>query len=370
MSPELVLLAVAIVLTIGVSGLCSILEAMVLSSTTAEIEALKEKSPKKGAMLERFRSEIEETSSAILSLNTIANTLGATLIGGLAQQIFGAEGNTLLYFAIGLTIGILLFAEILPKNMGVLYRSKLQGTLVFPLAVVRFIMAPAAKICKATVKAVVSDKPPDITSDEEEIILLARKGAKEGNLSTDERDMIANALNLDDVMVGEIMTPRTVMAALEENATVEEVFSTYNDVPFGRLPVYRNNADQITGMVRRRDLLRAKADDNFEQTVLELAEEILFVPEKTTADKALRTFLRKHQQFAIVVDEFGSTAGVLTMEDIMESILGREIFEKDDVAIDMRELAMRTRTAKDSAEAKARTDAKTSPVALPKAEGS
>ena len=124
MSAELVL-AGAILVTIGISGLCSILEAMVLSTTTAEIEALKEKFPKRGAMMERFRSEIEETSSAILSLNTIANTLGATLIGGLAQQIFGAEGNVLLYFAIGLTIGILLFAEIIPKNVGVLYRVKL-----------------------------------------------------------------------------------------------------------------------------------------------------------------------------------------------------------------------------------------------------
>ncbi len=368
MNPELVLLAVAIVLTIGVSGLCSILEAMVLSTTTAEIEALKEKSPQKGPMLERFRSEIEETSSAILSLNTIANTLGATLIGGLAQQIFGANGNTLLYFAIGLTIGILLFAEIIPKNVGVLYRVKLQSSLIYPLAVVRFLMAPASKICKATVRAVVSDPPPEVTSDEEEIILLARKGAKEGNLSNDERDMISNALNLDDVTVGEIMTPRTVVAALEEHSTVDEVFSTHNDVPFGRLPVYRDNVDHITGMVRRRDLLRAKADDKFEQTVVELAEEILFVPEKTTADKALRTFLRKHQQFAVVVDEFGSTAGVLSMEDIIESILGREIFEKDDVAVDMRELAMRTRTAKESEKAKARTDAKN--TASPKTEGS
>ena len=366
MSAELVL-AGAILVTIGISGLCSILEAMVLSTTTAEIEALKEKFPKRGAMMERFRSEIEETSSAILSLNTIANTLGATLIGGLAQQIFGAEGNVLLYFAIGLTIGILLFAEIIPKNVGVLYRVKLQSTLVYPLATVRFLMSPASKVCKATVRAVVSDPPVEPNSDEEEIILLARKGAKEGKLSNDERDMIANALNLDDVTVGEIMTPRTVVAALSANNTVEKVFSTHNDVPFGRMPVYRDNIDQITGMVRRRDLLRAKADDKFEQTVEELSEEIIFVPEKTSADKALRTFLRKHQQFAVVVDEFGSTAGVLSMEDIIESILGREIFEKDDIAIDMRELAMRTKTAKDSEAEKARTDAQT--VESPETEG-
>ena len=368
MTPELAILAIAIALTIGVSGICSILEAMVLSTTTAEVEALKNRSMKKGEMLERFRSEIEETSSAILTLNTVANTLGATLVGGLAQQIFGTEGNSMLYFAIGLTIGILLCAEIIPKNVGVLYRTKLQGSLVYPLAVVRFLMAPASKICKATVRAVVSDQPPESTSDEEEIILLAKKGAKEGNLSNDERDMIANALNLDDVAVGEIMTPRTVVAALEEGCTVEKVFSNHNDVPFGRMPVYRENIDRITGMVRRRDLLRAKADDNFQQTVAELAEEIIFVPEKTTADKALRTFLRKHQQFAVVVDEFGSTAGVLSMEDIIESILGREIFEKDDVAVDMRELAMRTQTAKESEEAKARTKAKTSEV--PPSEGS
>ena len=129
-------LVIAVVLTIGVSALCSILEAMVLSVTTAEIENFKKKSPKRGVLIEKYRNEIDETSSAILSLNTIANTLGATLAGGLAEKAFGDGSNSILWFAGGMTLGILFFSEILPKNLTVIYRSDMLGLLVPPLIVV------------------------------------------------------------------------------------------------------------------------------------------------------------------------------------------------------------------------------------------
>ena len=141
-------LVVAVAFTIGVSSLCSILEAMILSITTAEIEDFKDRSPKWGQKLSKFRDEIDETSSAILSLNTIANTLGATLVGGLAEKAFGNGENTLLLFACGMTLGILFFAEILPKNFTVSYRTEMLPYLVPPLVMVRFCMSPFSKICK------------------------------------------------------------------------------------------------------------------------------------------------------------------------------------------------------------------------------
>lgn len=336
--PELI---VAVTLTIGISALCSTLEAMILSITPAEIEALKKNSSRKGKMLERYREEIEETTSSILSLNTIANTLGATLVGGLAEKAFGDGGNSLLIFAGGMTLGILFFAEIIPKNIAVAYRGGLQANLVYPLAVVRFVMAPISKVCKATVKAVVPQNNDREIDEEEEIILLARKGAKEGSLSNNESDLVTNALRLDDVHVRDIMTPRTVVTAFEEDMTVEKVFDMHPNVPFARVPIFAETIDSVTGIVRRRDLLQAAAEDKDEVVIKELAQEVVFVPENASADKALRLLLAQHSQLVVVADEFGSTVGVLAMEDIIESILGQEIFEHDDVAVDMRELARR-----------------------------
>ncbi len=343
-------LVIAIALTIGVSALCSTLEAMILSATPAEIETLKKKSPKKGKLLEKFRDEIEETTSSILSLNTIANTLGATLVGGLAEKTLGGDGNVLLYFAAGMTVGILLFAEIIPKNVAVIYRGGFQGALVHPLACVRFLMAPVSKVCKVTVRAMVPEKPEREIDEEEEIIILARKGAEDGRLSSDESDLVANALRLDRLLVRDIMTPRTVVTALEEDLSVGAVFRKHPNVPFARIPIYGDTIDSITGIVRRRDLLRAKAEAQDDTVIKSLAQDAHFVPENATADKALRLLLAEHVQIAVVADEYGSTVGVLAMEDIVESILGQEIFEFDDVAVDMRELARRKQAAADRGE--------------------
>ena len=341
-------LVIAVILTIGVSAICSILEAMVLSVTTAEIENLKKTSPKRGNLLERYRSEIDETSSAILSLNTIANTLGATLSGGLAEKTFGDGSNSILIFAGGMTLGILFFSEILPKNLTVIYRSDMIGFLVPPLFLVRFFMSPFSKVCKFTMRAMVPTKEKSTEEDEEEIILLARKGAKDGTLSADESDWVTNALRLDGVKVSEIMTPRTVMLALEENLSVKKVFEQYPNVPFARIPIYSDNIDHITGVVRRRDLHNTMVEDKPDTILKSLALDPLFVPENSSADKALGLLLTEHSQLSVAVDEFGSVAGVLAMEDIIESILGKEIFEYDDLAVDMRELAKRRHTIQSS----------------------
>jgi len=342
-SPE-VGLVLAVLFTLGISGLCSVLEAMILSTTAAEIESLRKTRPKLGAQLDKFKREMEETTSAILTLNTIANTLGATLVGGLAAKIYGE--NKLIWFSVGLTVGILIFSEILPKNAGVIYRRSLQPLLVPVLSVVRFLMAPLSKLCKVTVNLVIQKKPEEAEADDE-IILLAEKSAKEGTLSTSERDMISNALSLDEINVGEIMTPRTVVMALEEQQTVGEVFEfNKNNIPFARIPVYQDNIDSITGVVRRRELLSAIAADQPERKVFEFQQKATFVPQVGTVAGALKTLQSSNQQLGVVVDEFGSTVGVVAMEDIFEHILGQEIFEKDDPAEDMRELARQKLDAK------------------------
>ena len=333
-------LILAIAFTLVVSAFCSLLEAFILSTTTAEIEGLKRNSIKQGQLLEKFKNDIEETSSAILTLNTIANTLGAMLVGVLAGKLFDKVWVGII--SGGLVLGILIFSEVIPKNLGIIYRKRLLNHLVFPLHYVRLIMIPFSFLCKLSVRLIIREKPTVSTTEQErEIILLAEKSAKEGSLSHNERDMIHNALSLDDILISDIMTPRTVVTALEQNLTIDDVFKDYKNIPFARIPVYDETIDNIVGIVRRRDLLQARADDQDSVTVAELKGESIFVPDTANAADALQLFLKNHQQLGIVVDEFGSTAGVVAMEDIVEHILGREIYEESDVAVDMRVLARR-----------------------------
>lgn len=329
-------LILAIVVTLGISFVCSLLEALVLSTTVTEIEALKKARPRRGQVLEIIKHEIDATISAILTLNTMANGLGSVVIGALGARLVGPQALVVVTISFG--IGLLVLGEVLPKNVGVVYRQQLQPYVVYPLWWLRRALTPITYLCNVVVRVFVRQESPTYSSDEE-IILLAERGARHGTLSKSESSIIANALSLDDIRVSEIMTPRTVVTALRRNATVGEVFREFPNLPFGRLPVFGRNLDDVSGIVRRRDLLKAKANDQDPALVESLMQEVNFIPATATAAHALQLFLKAHQKLLVVVDEFGSTSGVVTMEDVMEHILGREIFEQDDVAVDMRELA-------------------------------
>ncbi|MCF3649476.1 hemolysin family protein [Synoicihabitans lomoniglobus] len=328
--------ALAIILTLGISFVCSLMEALILSTTVSEVESLKKSRPKVGLLLEQLRSALEETISTILTLNTIANTLGSITIGGLAIELFGQTALGIVSAL--MTLGILFFSEVIPKNLGVVYRRTLQPHVVYPLLMMRNALRPVTYLCNLLVRLVITS-PPEKTDSDEEIILLAERGAQDGSLTKSESSIITNALSLDAVRVSEIMTPRTVITAIKRTATVGEIFDAYPNIPFARIPVYNDSFDDVVGLVRRRDLLKAVANDLENDLIGGHMHEIHFIPETATAAQALQEFLKTHQQLLMVVDEFGSTAGVITMEDVMEYLIGREIFEKDDLAVDMRELA-------------------------------
>ncbi|MFT3781427.1 MAG: hemolysin family protein [Nibricoccus sp.] len=327
---------VAAVLTLIIVFFCSLLEAMIFSTTVTEIEALKRSSPQTGERLEKLKLNMDETVSAILTLNTIAMALGSALIGAIGAHTFDEHVLAIVMPAFG---GLLLIcSEVIPKTVGSTHRKSLQGSMTGLLWVITRALRPITFVCNLIVRCVIK-RPTEKEKSDEEIILLAERGAQQGTLSKSESSIIANALSLDDVRVSEIMTPRTVVTMLRRNATVGEVFQEYPNVPFARIPVYGKNMDDIVGLVRRRDLLKAKANDQDLELVERLMQEVHFIPETVTAANALQVFLKTHQQILVVVDEFGATSGVVSMEDVMEHLLGREIFEKDDVAVDMRELA-------------------------------
>lgn len=329
-------LVIAIILTVSISFLCSLAEAMMLSTTGSDIAVLKKKRPERGACLEKLKLQFEETISMILTLNTLANTLGSVIIGGLATSIYG--DTALGAISAILTFSVLIFAEFLPKSIGVSYRRQLQPHLVYPLWTASRILRPFNYLSSRFIRLFI-DPPKELDEPDEEILLLAERGAQQGTLTRSESNIITNTLALSDVRVTDIMTPRTVVSALSQSSTINEVFNAFPNIPFGRMPVYGRNLDDVVGVVRRRDLLKAKANDQDLVTVESLMQEAHFIPETVTVENALQVFLKKHQQFLVVVDEFGATAGVITMEDVMEHILGREIFDNDDVAVDMRELA-------------------------------
>lgn len=337
----MIFLVIAVILTLVMSAFCSLLEAMVLSVSTAEIEELKNRHEKRGGLLELFKDDIEGTTSAILALNTIANTLGSVLVGGLATGIFGE--NVLLTVSVSMTTSILLFSEVIPKNVGVLYRSSLVEYFIYPLYVVRLVMVPLSFLCRKLIRLLLN--PKEVVEDpDKEITLLVEKGAKEGQLTKDERDMVSNALSLDDISVYSIMTPRPVIGVVDRGLTVGELLKREGGrILFARMPVIGENLDDIRGMIRRRDILGAEEDVRVE----DLMQEVTFIPETASGADALEHFLKKQQQFSVVVDEFGVTVGVLTMEDVFEYILGKEIYEKDDVAVDMRALALKKKELKE-----------------------
>jgi len=329
-------LILAIVLTLAVSFVCSLCEAIVLSTTVAEIESLKKSLPRRGQYFETIRVELDQTISAILTLNTVANGVGSVIIGALCSHLFGDRA---LFIVTPLFAVILLTcSEVLPKNFGVAYRRRLLPHVVYPLWWLRRVLAPVTWLCNCVVRIFVR-APTQLHGSQEEIVLLAERGAKLGTLSRTESNIIANALSLDKVRVNGIMTPRTVVAALRRTATVGDAFRERPSLRFGRLPVFGRNLDDIVGLVRRRDLLNAKANNQDGLLVEQLMGEAHFIPETVTLDRALEVFLKTHQKLLVAVDEFGATAGVISMEDVMEHLLGLEIFEKDDVAVDMREFA-------------------------------
>jgi CBS domain containing-hemolysin-like protein len=326
----------AIIITVGTSFLCSLFESIILSTTIAEIESLKRSHPRRGVLLEKLKREIDATISAILTLNTVANSLGSVVVGALAVHFYG--GTTIVVISVAFGAILLLFSEVLPKNIGVSHRRDLQPYIVYPLDWMKRVLLPVTWICALVVRPFVGP-PARLHGSGEEIMLLAERGAQEGTLSKSESSIIANALSLDNVRVSEIMTPRTVVTALNRSSSVAEVFKEHPTLPFGRMPVFGKNLDDILGIVRNRDLLKAKAHDQDAGLVEQFMQEANFIPETATVGNALQLSLKTHNKLLVVVDEFGSTAGVVTMEDVIEHLLGREIFDKDDVAVDMRELA-------------------------------
>ncbi|AWB66325.1 transporter [Saccharobesus litoralis] len=345
------LLFIYLAVAIGVSFLCSILEAVLLSVTPSYIEKMKSESPRAGNQLMQTKNSMDESLSSILILNTFAHTMGAAGVGSQAVQVFGHEWETLI--AVLLTLVILYCSEIIPKTLGATFWQRLAIPSAFVISALVKIVYPLVWVSTGITKLFSKNADNEITRDE--IIALASLSHKDGVLFSQENAYLSNVLTLRDKTTDQILTPRTVVHMLDENTTVTEALNNPDTGQFSRIPVYADNKDNVTGKVIRIDLFDAERNGKGNDPIANYIKPIFRVSDKLSVHKLLDLFIKRNAHLFLVEDEFGQTEGVVTLEDAIETLIGREIVDERDPVEDMQALAKnkfrdRLREAKDNGE--------------------
>ncbi|MDF1862937.1 MAG: hemolysin family protein [Verrucomicrobiales bacterium] len=327
------LLAVYFCLAIGVSFFCSVWEAVILSVTNPYVANLKNKKPKVGERLEGLKNRISRPLTSILTLNTISHTVGAM---GVASQVSALGGGKWDALAGALmTMAILIASEIIPKNLGARYWRNWAPWVSFCLVWLAKIMTPVVWFIELFSKGHHSEA----SFSRDELKVMAELGTRQGKLQEDESRILENLLTLGEISVREVMTPRIVVFALTEDTTVQEYLDRHNSSPFSRIPIYDDNRDDIKGFVLKHDILLAAARDQFDLTLSELSREIAAMPQITKLTDAFQHLVANRHHVAIVLDEYGGLSGLVTMEDVVETLLGLEIVDEADTREDMQEFA-------------------------------
>jgi CBS domain containing-hemolysin-like protein len=342
-------LIAAVSFAVGISAMCSLFEAVLYSVPIGHIESMAESGRKSGLILRDLREKVDRPIAAILSLNTIANTAGAAVAGAAALNVFG-EGprwgvSRIAWFSAAFTLAILLLSEVIPKTVGVMYARGLAGVVAPPLLALVWIFRPLIWLTGQLTRLLARGASESGVSVDE-ITVMARLGLKSGALDAGEVAVIENILSLEGRTVRDIMTPRTVMSSLSSSLTIgdlKESPALVKAFNHSRVPVYDRDADDVVGMIHRRDVLTAMAQTQWSRTLEEFMRPVDFVAETLTVDRLLRRLLETRQHLMLAIDEFGGLAGLVTLEDVLEEILGTEIVDEFDTAIDMRELAHRRR---------------------------
>lgn len=330
------ILILSVSLAIVVSALCSICEAVLYSITASQVEMLKKDGFRSALYLQEMKADVEEPITAILTLNTIANTIGAAVAGAAAAKLFGA--NNLLLFSALFTLSILIFSEILPKTIGVTYAYKVAPLITYPLRGMVVLLKPIVLLCQMITRLL-----PDRASDSisaEEVQTIATLSRESGDLAEDEERVINNIIDLKSKIVRDVMTPRTVTFSMNEHVTVEKAMELLTKLSsHSRIPIYRKEPNNVTGIILRKDVLQSAAEDERKLPLAMFKQPAHFVPETAPLNRILVDFFERRQHLFIVVDEYGTMTGIVSMEDVLEEIVGREIMDESDKAKDMRELA-------------------------------
>ncbi len=333
------LLFIYLILALGVSFLCSILEASLLSVPPSYVKQTEETGSRSGKLLARLKSDIDRPLAAILSLNTIAHTVGAAGVGAQAAAIFGQA-----YFGIIsaiLTLLILFFSEIIPKTLGAVYWKQLTEFTAYTCQLIILGLYPLVWISEKLTRLIQPKDGAEGRVSRDEVVALAQLGLSEGVIAENESMIIRNLIRLQSIRVEDAMTPRTVVGLLPQTMSCGEAFREVPVTRFSRIPVYQDDIDHVTGYVLKQKVLEQVALQKPETPLSEIMRPIRLVVEKTSLARVFNDFISHREQIALVIDEYGGLAGVVTSEDVIETLLGMEIIDESDHADDMRELARR-----------------------------
>ncbi|MBW1805027.1 MAG: HlyC/CorC family transporter [Deltaproteobacteria bacterium] len=335
-------LIIAVCLAIIVSAGCSLFEAVLYSVPLRHIETMVHEGRQSGKIFKELRSDIERPITAILSLNTIANTAGAAVAGAAALAVFGH--HWLGYFSVFFTLAILIFSEVIPKTAGVIYARPLVPFVAFPLKGLVKIMTPAVWLCSHITRLISKNKSQQEPVSSEELKTMARLSLRTGGIKQYQEIVIDNILSLDTRTVKGVMTPRTVIFSLSEHLSLEKACGKSTSWEHSRFPVYDKDSEDIVGIVLTKELFLALAESRKDEHLTELMRPVHFVVETASLNNVLMEFMGSREQLFVVIDEYGGLSGIITLEDILEEILGREIIDESDKVADKRRLARQQRS--------------------------
>lgn len=334
---SVLLLILFVLVAIGISFICSLAEAALLTMTPSYIADLQETNPKKAGMLRRLKIDnIDQSLAAILTLNTVAHTLGSIGAGAQATIVFGSAWFGL--FSAVMTLAILFLSEIMPKTLGTVYWRQLGGMVAYFVRGIILLLYPLIWVSEKLTKLLVRGKEPQAFS-RREFAALASIGEEAGQIDPLESRIIRNLLAFGAIKVEDIMTPRSVMLSFEENKTVAELLVDRPKLTFSRLPIYDGDLDNITGFVLKTDMLLAKVNNAVDKPLTQFKRDITFVFSKMKLFDLLELMLKNRIHIAITVGEYGEVKGLVTLEDVFETLLGLEIVDEIDRVEDMQALA-------------------------------
>ena len=334
----MITLLLTVFLVVLISAICSMTEAALYSVPWTYIENLRKQGSATGELLYQLRSRIDQPIAAVLTLNTVA----AAIAGAVAANVLGADNTAL--FAAGLTILILALGEILPKTLGVAHACGVASGMARPLRLMVLIFKPFIWFSSMLTRLVASPQSgPSATEDD--IRAITSLSRQTGRIQQYEENAIRNILSLDVKHVREIMTPRTMVFSLQEDISVKDAYNHPQIWHYSRIPVYGDDNEDIVGIVLRKDIGRYVSQGQGEKTLFDIMQPVRFVLENQTVDKLLLEFLESRLHLFIVLDEYGGLAGVVSLEDVLEEMLGREIVDETDAVADLREAARQRRSA-------------------------
>jgi len=334
------LLLVIVLAALSISFLCSVLEATLLSARLPELLERRDRGDAGAAiLLDLKQHRLDDAISSILILNTIAHTIGATLAGAQAAVVFGDRWVGL--FSGVLTLLVLVATEIVPKTLGTSYASQLSGFVGRTVRFLGVLLAPALVVTRSLTRLISHGGGADVSRAE--VTALVALATRQGALRDQESRVVTNLLRLEAVTVADVMTPVTVVAMLPASATVGDFIESSAVAPFSRVPVFAGSGDDIVGYVLQGAVLRSALAGEPARPLAELARPLRHVGEGEKLGSVLRLLLGKQEHMAVASDEFGATAGIVTLEDLIETILGVEIVDESDPVADMRVVAQQLR---------------------------